>query len=395
MITGLSSQLPYTSQINSNSHTSSESGQLNNETDVPSPRAEDAFTHGTSESQSMRNAQALRQFANHHPADASQTPPAPPPQTGDSNAAPAPAPSPEAAPAPAPEGAPAPQPEAAPAPAPEGAPAPAGNGQVNSENAPAPVGVPLDLSAPNVVDVVSSSAAELGAKAALGAIGGAAAYGAASVFITAAGVKELAEGIRNHDRDSIMGGTGNVAGGISSGLSTAAEAVTALKGASAFTQVAGAVAAPLGIASGALDIVTGTQKTIGGIKNHDKNKIITGLLNLGYGTAMTAAVCVGGLPALAVAGALLAAKAGFSIYANHAAHRQQQETPPAQDPAAPPSGEGGAEPTAEVPSAASPDSAPQPSNSSPETVPSAGPADSSQGAREQTDSPENSEQSQN
>lgn len=393
MITGLSSQLPYTSQINANSHTSSESGQLNNETDVPSPQAEDAFTHGASESQSMQNAQALRQLANHRPADASQTPPAPSPQTADLNAAPAPASSSEAAPAPAPESAPAPAPEAAPAP--EGAPAPAGGGQINTEGAPAPASVPLDLSAPNIVDVVSSSAAELGAKAALGAIGGAAAYGAVSVFITAAGAKELAEGIREHDKNSIMSGTGNLTGGISSGLSTAAEAVTALNGASAFTQVAGAIAAPLGIASGAIDIVSGTQKTVSGIKNHDKNKIITGLLNVGYGTAMTAAVCVGGLPALAVAGVLLAAKAGFSIYANHAAHRQQQSNPP--EPPAPPAQDSSPAPAADASDspAASPDSAPQPSGSSPETAPSAGPADSSGSSQGQTDSPESSEQAPN
>ncbi|MBQ7503609.1 hypothetical protein IJT93_13020 [bacterium] len=354
MINGINANtnLPSPSQINPNHLASAHSGASAAET--PSEQqTEDGFTRSSSDSSELQNLQTLRQYANSQHTDV----PAAAPQSDGVNAAPAAAP--ESAPA-----APAP-PETAPAPSPaadvpqNGAPAP------DSVPAGAPetvqAGVPLDLSAPNIVDVISSSAAELGAKAALGAIGGAAAYGAVSVFITASGVKELADGIKNHDRDSILGGTSNLTGGISSGLSTAAETVTALKGASAFSQVASVVAAPLGIASGALDIATGTQKTIGGIKDHDKNKIISGVLNVGFGTAMTASAVIGGLPALVAAGVLLAAKAGFSIYANHAAQRQQQNPAPEPNPA--PASDSAPQPSALPAGSGAPQPSAQPADS--------------------------------
>lgn len=144
-----------------------------------------------------------------------------------------------------------------------------------------------------------------GAEALHGASHGASAlYGVTAAAAGIGAVGLIANSVREFKEGNKVAGTSSLAGG----LGSAGEAVAGTLHAThafgatgaAIAGVASTVAGVLGGVHGAIEIGRGAKEIYDGIKEHDKDKIVSGALQIGVGGALIGAVVTGGvLPAVA------------------------------------------------------------------------------------------------
>lgn len=153
-------------------------------------------------------------------------------------------------------------------------------------------------------------------------VGGAVGSAVIGVGMGLLGAHQIKEGLKTQDRELVLEGTGATILGARSGLaavSLAGHSADGLLGAVAHG--AHAMLAPLGVVHGAIDAGLGVRKVIQGVKEGDQRKITLGTLTTGFGVALVASAIGGGIPAVAAAGAFLAAKVGTQIW--HKRHPQE------------------------------------------------------------------------
>ncbi len=125
----------------------------------------------------------------------------------------------------------------------------------------------------------------------------AAAAGVGAVGLIANSVREFKEGNNVAGTSSLVGGLGS-AGEAVAGTLHATHAFGATG--AAIAGVASTAAGVLGGVHGAIEIGRGAKEIYDGIKEHDKDKIVSGALQVGVGGALIGAVVTGGvLPAVA------------------------------------------------------------------------------------------------
>lgn len=153
-------------------------------------------------------------------------------------------------------------------------------------------------------------------------VGGAVGSAVIGVGMGLLGAHQIKEGLKTQDRELVLEGTGATILGARSGLaavSLAGHSADGLLGAMAHG--AHAMLAPLGVVHGAIDAGLGVRKVVQGVKEGDNRKITLGTLTTGFGVALVASAIGGGIPAVAAAGAFLAAKVGTQIW--HKRHPQE------------------------------------------------------------------------
>jgi len=137
----------------------------------------------------------------------------------------------------------------------------------------------------------------------------AAAAGIGAVGLIANSVREFKEGNNVAGTSSLVGGLGS-AGEAVAGTLHATHAFGATG--AAIAGVASTAAGVLGGVHGAIEIGRGAKEIYDGIKEHDKDKIVSGALQVGVGGALIGAVVTGGvLPAVAAV-VLVGAKIAYN-----------------------------------------------------------------------------------
>ena len=137
--------------------------------------------------------------------------------------------------------------------------------------------------------------------------------------MVALAVHQVREGLRTGEKELLVEAAGSAVLGLRSGAAAAALAGHGASGAlGAVAHGAQGLLAPLGVLHGAIDAGLGVHEIARGIQEKDSHQVTSGALGLGFGTAVIAAALGGGLPAVAAAGALLAARVGHEALAGKA-----------------------------------------------------------------------------
>lgn len=132
------------------------------------------------------------------------------------------------------------------------------------------------------------------------------------------GVVKIAKGIKKHDPAAAAKGARTTVAGVRKALTGA---VVGAMNAGGIPGVAAKVTRsvimpPLRKAAAGLNIGIGTHTLVKGLQHKNKKEIVTGALDLGYGTAVAASIIVGGPAASVACTALLFAKEAFSVGKN-------------------------------------------------------------------------------
>jgi len=156
--------------------------------------------------------------------------------------------------------------------------------------------------------------------------------------MTIVGAKHLRHGIKDHNKEQMLEGTGALILGAKSNLAALSLGGTLAHGGALATaaHVAHAALAPLGVIHGAIDTVVGTKRIIDGVKTGDRSKVVSGGLSIGVGVSLAAAAVTGGLPALVVAGAFLGGKVLYQHLQNRKERAVDEALAKAQQPPVPP-----------------------------------------------------------
>ena len=175
------------------------------------------------------------------------------------------------------------------------------------------------------------------------AIGGVIGNGLVGAGMTALGISHIVDGVREHSGEQIMEGTGALLLGARSGLEAVVMGAENAHGVVAtLAEEARETLAPLGVAYGAAEAILGTKRVVDGILDKDRPKTLAGLLTMGLGTSICAASLGAGVPAVATASILLAARVVIeerrAMFQARAATREaaRPEVRPALPPATPP-----------------------------------------------------------
>lgn len=129
------------------------------------------------------------------------------------------------------------------------------------------------------------------------------------------GVGKIAKGIKKHDPAAAAKGVRSTVAGVRKALTGA---VVGTLNAGGIPGVAAKVTRkvimpPLRKVAAGLNIGIGTHTLVKGVQHKDKKEILTGALDLGYGTAVAASIIVGGPAAAIACTALLLSKETFSV----------------------------------------------------------------------------------
>ena len=123
------------------------------------------------------------------------------------------------------------------------------------------------------------------------------------------GATQIREGLEAKDKPLVIEGVGTTLVGLSGGASAISLAGHGAGGAlGTVASGAGALVAPLEFVHGGLEAGLGIYGAVQGAQAKDGQKVTAGLLQTGMGAAVMASALGGGLPAVATAGAFLAAQ---------------------------------------------------------------------------------------
>lgn len=209
-------------------------------------------------------------------------------------------------------------------------------------NAPDVEEVTENLSSAIVIstDTLSEMGAKAGLSAAAGAIVGLAGTVISSIGYGTIGAVQVHRGIRERDPEQLIGGAGNLCDSVSGTAYVVNTATAGLKAGSLGAKIgalAGRIAAPFSLASSAVDFGFGIKDVREGVREHQPLTIAEGALSMAFGVATAASALGGGIPALVISGALLAARCGVALSRFHQA-REQAQTPSNAGSAAQPQG---------------------------------------------------------
>jgi len=145
--------------------------------------------------------------------------------------------------------------------------------------------------------------------------GCAAASGVVAAGMTVLGVHSLYCGIRDKDTEKILEGTGETILGAKSAASALTMATHGATEGLLGTVAHGAhmVLTPLGVAHGLIDVTLGMKKIVEARESGSRGQLLEGMLEIGQGMALGAAVLGGGLPAIGIATVCF----GSKLYVQH------------------------------------------------------------------------------
>lgn len=186
---------------------------------------------------------------------------------------------------------------------------------------------PVEVAPPAAAAAAGEETAKAISAGLVGSIIGSAVLG---VGFTWLGLREFVKGSEEGDPTRAFAGMGTAILGLRDGFQAMALAGSAA-GKSVIASVGNTVApllGPLALVPGAITTGFAISKTIDGFKEKDTKKIITGLLSVGTGVALSAAAIGAGLPALIAGGVCIGGKIIYSLLS--------RPKPPAPPPTPPP-----------------------------------------------------------
>jgi hypothetical protein len=196
-----------------------------------------------------------------------------------------------------------------------------------------PTPTPPPAAAVKAVEAAGETAKSVSATVAASVVGGA----VLGVGLTYIGLKEFSKAAEAGDPKRAFLGMGTALLGLRDGFN--AVAIAGQAAGSGPLAIAGRTMAsllsPFALVHGALTTGFAISDTVSGVQDKDRSKIITGILGIGQGVALSAAAVGLGAPALIVAGVCLGGKLIYELLNRPKPPAPPPPAPPPQDPQPP------------------------------------------------------------